>query len=40
MKMETNPAHPSPRNKERMLHEPQIEKLIKRRLKAKAGIFF
>jgi len=31
-------AHPHPLKKERTLHEPQIEILIKRELMAKAGI--
>jgi len=36
--MNENPAHSRPLKKERMLHEPQNERLIKSELMAKAGI--
>jgi hypothetical protein len=34
-----NLAHPRPLRKERTLHEPQHEKLIKKELMAKAEVF-
>jgi hypothetical protein len=39
-KRKRNPAHPRPLKKEQMFHEPQIEKLIRIRIMAKARILF